>query len=66
MADETADVSNQEQVVICLRWIDDDTLLAHEDFVAMKPVEKCTADVLVRVIKVKCFIKSSFMCLYFS
>ena len=53
MADETADISNQEQVVICIRWIDDEILMAREEFIAMKPVERCTADMLVQIIKVR-------------
>ena len=53
MADETAGISNQEQVVICIRWIDDEILMAREEFIAMKPVERCTADMLVQVIKVR-------------
>ena len=36
MADETADVSNKEQLVFCLRWVDDD-LIVHEDFIGMHP-----------------------------
>ena len=53
MADETADISNQEQVVICIRWIDDEILMTREEFIAMKPVERFTADMLVQVIKVR-------------
>ena len=53
MADETADILNQEQVVICIRWIDDEILMAREEFIAMKPVERRTADMLVQVIKVR-------------
>ena len=49
-ADESADVSNEEQVVICIRWIDDN-LIAHEDFVSLKPVAKCTSEMIVNVIK---------------
>ena len=51
MADETADVSNKEQLVICIRWVDDG-LTAHEDFIGMHPIERTTADVIVRVLKV--------------
>jgi len=50
MADESADVSNEEQVVICIRWIDEE-LFAHEDFVSLKPVAKCTSEMIVDVIK---------------
>ena len=34
MADETTDVSNQEQVVICIRWVDTD-LEVHEDYIGL-------------------------------
>ena len=34
MADETADVSNHEHLVICIRWVDDD-LVIHEDLIGM-------------------------------
>ena len=51
MADETADVSNKEQLVICIRWVDEN-LIAHEDFIGMHPIERTTADVIVRVLKV--------------
>jgi len=34
MADETADVSNKEQIVICIRWVDNN-LVAHEDFIGL-------------------------------
>ena len=50
MADESADVCNEEQFVIYIRWIDDN-LIAHEDFVSLKPVAKCTSEMIVIVIK---------------
>ena len=50
MADESADLSNEEQVVICIRWIDEE-LFAHEDFVSLKPVAKCTSEMIFDVIK---------------
>ena len=50
MADETA-VSNKEQLVLCIRWVDEN-LIAHEDFIGMHPIERTTADVIVRVLKV--------------
>ena len=52
MADETADVSNHEQLVICIRWVDDD-LVIHEDFIGMHPLKDTTADHIVFIIKVK-------------
>ena len=53
VADKTGDISNQVQVVICIRWIYEEILMAREEFIAMKPVERCTADMLVQVIKVR-------------
>ena len=41
MADETADVSNKEQLVIYIRWIDDRFVVC-EVFVGMHPLEKKT------------------------
>lgn len=54
MADETADVSNKEQLVICIRCVDND-LTAHEEFIGMHPIERTTADVIVQVLKVHKF-----------
>ena len=51
MADETADVSNKEQVVVCIHWVDA-SLQVHEDFVGIEPVARATADDMVKVLKV--------------
>ena len=50
MADETTDASNQEQVTIFVRWINDD-LQVPEDFVGLYSVPSIDADMLVTVIK---------------
>ena len=50
MADEVTDISNIEQVAICLRSIDDN-FDAHKDFVGMYAVESIKADMLVQVLK---------------
>ena len=50
MADETANVSNQAQVVICIRRVDDD-LRCHEDFIGIKPIARCTANQIVELLK---------------
>ena len=52
MADETAEVSNKEQVVVCIRWVDSN-FSVHEEFVGLRPVARTTADEIVGVIKVK-------------
>lgn len=50
MADETADVSNREQVVICIRWVSDN-FAVHEEFIGMYVVDKIDAKTLVTTIK---------------
>lgn len=52
MADETADVYNLEQLVICIRWIDSH-LEVHEDFVGLTPLERTTADSVTAAILVR-------------
>ena len=44
MADEAADISNKEQLDVCIRWVD-------EDFIGMYPFERTTADQIVAVLK---------------
>ena len=43
IADETRDVSNQEQLVVTVRWVDD-TYDVHEDVIAIVNVVSTTAD----------------------
>ena len=43
MAYETADVFNKEQLVICIRWVDD-CFVMHEDFIGMHPLERTNSD----------------------
>ena len=50
MADETADVSNKEQLVVCIRWVNEN-FVAHEDFIGMYPMERTTADHIVAALK---------------
>ena len=45
MAGECADVTNEEQLVICLRWVDEN-LQVHEDFVGLHPLSDTKADKL--------------------
>ena len=49
MVDETTDVSNKEQAVLCFRWVSDD-LIAHEDFVGLYGIENTEAKTLVNVL----------------
>ena len=50
MADETADQSNKEQVVIVIRYADDD-LIAQEEFIGLSVVDSIDAATLTAVIK---------------
>ena len=52
MADETTDAANKEQVVVCLRWVDN-ALEAHEDFIGLYEVESTEASAVLAVIR--CF-----------
>ena len=49
IADETADVCNKEQVVVCIRWVDGE-MQAHEEFIGITPVERTTAEDIVNVL----------------
>ena len=48
MAGETSDASNKEQVVICIRWVDND-FEAHEEFIGMHVVDSIDASTLYQV-----------------
>ena len=50
MADEVTDASNREQVVICIRWVDEE-FQAHEEFIGLHKVDSIAANVLVSVLK---------------
>ena len=50
MVDETTDVSNREQVVICIRWVSK-IFDVHEDFIGLYKVDQIDAGTLVYVIK---------------
>lgn len=49
MVDETTDVSNREQVVVCFRWVDRN-LEPHEEFIGLCQVEFTQASTLVATI----------------
>ena len=51
IGDEAADISNKEQLVLCIRWVDDD-LQFHEDFTGIHKIPNTTTDEIVKVIKV--------------
>ena len=48
--DESGDVSNKEQAVLYVRWMDEN-LTPYEDFLALYEMEKTDADSIVRIIK---------------
>ena len=50
MADETAEISNTEQLAVCFRWFDKN-METHEDFVGLHPLSRTTADSIVQVLK---------------
>ena len=52
MTDEAADASNEEQVNICIRWVDAD-LQRHEEFISLKPIARYNVEEIVDEIKVK-------------
>ena len=49
MAGECADVTNEEQLVIWFRWVDEN-LEVHEDFVGLHPLSDTKADTIVNII----------------
>jgi hypothetical protein len=50
MVDETTDASTQEQVVVVLRWVDED-LEPHEDFIGLHIIASTDADSIVAIIR---------------
>ena len=50
MADEATDSSNNEQLVVCVRWVDN-KFEAHEDFIRIHTVENIKSDTFVTVLK---------------
>ena len=52
MADETADVLNNEQLVICIRWVDED-LEVNKEFLGVDPIEITKAETIFTILKVR-------------
>lgn len=50
LADETADSSNKEQLVVCVRWVDDN-FEAHDEFLGLQQLEDGSASSIVHGIK---------------
>ena len=51
MCDECTDSSNKEQLIVCIRWISNEDLEAHEDVMGLYKIEDLTAATIVHVIK---------------
>ena len=50
MCDECCDISNREQLVVCIRWVDS-KLQAHEEFIGMYTLSDIKSNTIVAVIK---------------
>lgn len=50
MCDEATDAANTSQLVICLRWVDDD-LVAHDEHIGLKDMADTSAESIVRELK---------------
>ena len=50
LADEATDVSNIQQLVICIRWVTKD-LVVEEDFIGLMPLDKANATNIAAAIK---------------
>ena len=50
IVDETTDISNTEQMVSCLRYVDSH-LEVHEEFIGLHSLQSTTAEVIVTIIK---------------
>ena len=61
MADETYDVSNHEQLVVCIRWADD-AFEVHEDFIGLYKTECTDSQTLVRIIVLSYYPRCPYMC----
>ena len=50
MCDEATDVKNVFELVVCLRWVDDE-LEPHDEFISLKNMPNTDADSIVRELK---------------
>lgn len=51
MADEVTDLSNREQFVVCLRWVDHETFEVNEDLIGLYQVDDITSLTLYSTLK---------------
>ena len=50
MVDETTDLSNTEQMILCLRFVDDD-LDVHEEVIGLHSLEFTSADTIISTVQ---------------
>jgi hypothetical protein len=50
LADETRDINNKEQLVLCIRWVDS-SFITHEDMIGLVQVDKTDSNTLCSAIK---------------
>ena len=50
MVDETTDIANKEQLVMCLRWVDDN-FETHEDFIGLHELPSTSADTILHTVQ---------------
>ena len=50
LADEATDVTNTQQLVICIRWVTEG-LIVEEDFIGSMPLDKASAQIIAAAIK---------------
>ena len=48
--DEANDIKNVSELVVCLRWVDDE-LQAHDEFISLKNMSNTNVDSIVRELK---------------
>ena len=49
MADKITDTSNQEKVVVCMHWVDNE-LQPHEDFLGLYQVDNIQSNIIVGIL----------------
>ena len=50
MVDEISDVSNKDQAVFCVRWVDEN-LFSYEDFLGLHEMEKADAMIIANLLR---------------
>ena len=60
MVDETTDVSNNEQLVFCVRYVDN-KLISHEEFIGLHSMDCISADHITRTIE-DILLRLSYLC----